>query len=101
MNVNLAAQRRVLLLTYRRFLEADRDWTAAIRDARQWFPASPVSASPLAIGSPRSRIRRLYEQREKALHQLGVARIKLQEAKARLRRPSVLVRGELLMLTLE
>ena len=66
MHADLETRRRVLLLTYRRYLEADRAWNTALREMRTWFPTTrrPVSA---IIGNPGSPIRRLYEQRARAM----------------------------------
>lgn len=83
MHADLETRRRVLLLTYRRYLEADRAWNIALREMRTWFPTTrrPVFA---IIGNPGSPIRRLYEQRARAMHQLDVAHSKLESAKQRL-----------------
>ncbi|GHF51864.1 hypothetical protein [Seohaeicola zhoushanensis] len=82
---HLETQRRVLVLTIQRYQEADRDWSAAAREARSWFPGARRGMA-VVIGSPGSRVRKLYDRREKALQQLAVARRNLDEAKARLAR---------------
>ena len=83
MHADLETRRRVLLLTYQRYLEADRAWNIAQREIRTWFPTA--SRPGLAtIGSPGSPVRRLYEQRERARLQLDAAHSKLEAAKQRL-----------------
>ena len=83
MHADLLTRRRVLLLTYQRYLEADRAWKAALRDVNTWFPPTR-RPGPAMIGNPGSRVRRLYEQRERALLQLDTARLKLETARKRL-----------------
>ena len=82
MNSDLLTRRRALLVTYRRYLAADRAWTLALREMKTWFPAAS-RPGPSAIGNPGSPIRRLFEQRERALLQLETARLKLEVAKRR------------------
>jgi len=83
MLAELAGRRRLLAVTYRRYLDAERAWTMLIRETRSWFPeeSRPSRAS---IGNPGSRVRRAYERRERAMLQLYAARVKLEEAKRRL-----------------
>ncbi len=83
MHKDLETRRLVLLMTYRRYLAADRDWTVAQREMRAWFPPQgrPDCA---AIGNPGSPVRRIYERRERAILQLETARQMLDEAKRRL-----------------
>lgn len=83
MHADLALRRRVLIITYRRYIEAERAWTVAMSDMRSWFPpgSRPYRA---AIGEPGSRMRRLYERRERAVQHLAAARLKLATAKRRL-----------------
>mgnify|MGYP005849438123 CR=1 FL=1 len=78
----LATRRRVLILTYTRYLKADQAWASALRDMKSWFPAN-TRPGPSAIGNPGSPIRRLYERRARALLQLEVARQKLEAARQR------------------
>jgi hypothetical protein len=82
MHTDLVVRRRALLVTYRRYLEADRAWDMAIRDVKSWFPPGN-RPGPSTIGNPGSPIRRLYERRERALHQLKAARLKLEMARQR------------------
>ena len=83
MQSELMTRRRVLHLSYERYLKADRAWALALSDMRQWFPtgARPYRA---AIGDPGSRMRELYEARARALLRLETARVKFATAKQRL-----------------
>lgn len=84
MHADLEVRRRVLAITYRRYLTADRAWSEALREVRAWFPrGSGPNRAP--IGDPGSPVRRLYERRERALLQLQAARQQLESAKRRLR----------------
>lgn len=82
MNTDLLTRRRALLVTYRRYLAADRAWALALREMKTWFPAASRPGAS-AIGNPGSPIRRLFEQRERALLQFETARLKLEVAKQR------------------
>lgn len=85
MDKELLVRRRVLHLTYRRYLEADLAWARARREARSWFP--PAARPPRgAIGDPESRMRRLHDRRADALQRMQVAMLKLQVARRRLDR---------------
>ena len=83
MHTYLVTRRRVLLLTYQRYLKADRAWDTALRDVKTWLPSSS-QPSHLIIGNPGSKIRKIYEQRERALMQLEAAHLKLETARQRL-----------------
>jgi hypothetical protein len=83
MHRDIETNRRVLLLAYRRFLEVDRAWDMALRELNSWFPsAKQVGVSTL--GNPGSPIRRLHDQRDRALRQLEAAYQKLEVAKKRM-----------------
>ncbi|EPX85250.1 hypothetical protein [Salipiger mucosus] len=82
MHPELATRRRVLRASYQRYLEADRQWRAALREVRLWFPGSD-GALHAAMGNPGSRVRHLYETRMRALARLEVARQKLGTARRR------------------
>jgi hypothetical protein len=82
MHEDLSLRRRALIKIYVRYLQADRDWLAACRAAVAWLPTAPPAKLAL-IGDPGSRVRRLYEDREKARLRLLVARDKLQVARHR------------------
>ena len=83
MQSELATRRRVLRVTYQRYVDADRAWTAALQEMATWFPigARPYRAS---IGNPGSRLRRLYEARARALVQLEAAYEKFETARRRM-----------------
>lgn len=83
MHADLLTRRRVLMLTYRRYQEADRAWTMALEELKGWFPLTSRPGA-WAIGNPGSSIRRLHDQRDLALHQLQVAHCKLETARHRL-----------------
>lgn len=83
MHKDLETRRAVLVMTYGRYLEADRAWTVALSESRAWFPAQS-RPNRAAIGNPESPVRRLYERRLRALEQLEIARLKLEVAKRRL-----------------
>lgn len=83
MYANLETRRRVLLLTYQRYLDADRTWSLAQREVRTWFPKASQRGLT-AIGNPGSIVRRLYDKRERARLQLDIAYLKLEAAKQRL-----------------
>ena len=83
MHNELVKRRLVLLGIYERYPDADRAWITALHDVKTWFPPSSQPGSS-TIGSPGSPVRRLYEQRERALLQLEAARCKLETAKQRL-----------------
>lgn len=83
MHADLAVRRRVLLVTYQRYMKADRAWDAELREVKTWFPSSSQPGF-LIIGNPGSKIRKIYEERQRALMQLEAARLKLETAKQRL-----------------
>ena len=83
MHADLETRRRVLLLTYQRYLKADRAWNIAQRDVRTWFPKASRRGMA-TIGNPGSIVRRLYDQRERARLQLDIAHLKLEAARQRL-----------------
>lgn len=83
MHADLEARRRVLILMYQRYAEADRRWNLALREISAWFPTEK-QPSRSRMGDPGSPIRRLYEQRKRAMFQLEAARKKLDVARQRL-----------------
>lgn len=85
MHADLATRRRVLQLTYQRYLAADRALEMALREVRAWLP-DQAWPSIAIIGNPGSNIRRLFDQRERTVAQLEVARQKLEVARQRLAR---------------
>lgn len=70
-------------MSYKRYVEADAAWSAAVQDAMGWFPGR--SKTNLAIvGNPGSPVRSLYAKRERAVLQMAVALEKFKTAKMRL-----------------
>jgi hypothetical protein len=84
MDEHLEVRRRVLIVAYRRYLVADQALQAARASALSWFPEAPPR-STMPIGDPGSRIRRLYDRRDRALARLSLARQELEEAQRRMR----------------
>ena len=78
MQSQFEARRRILIAAYRRYLVADLALQSARGAALVWFPEVPARGIAL-IGDPGSRIRRLYERRERALARLSIARRALEE----------------------
>lgn len=72
MTPELEPRRRALVIFYRRYVRADRAWRLAQREARSWFPVGERPAVP-PIGDAGSRLRRLYDRRDRALAQLTTA----------------------------
>ncbi|WP_108484787.1 hypothetical protein [Oceaniglobus ichthyenteri] len=83
MHADLETRRRVLIVMYRRYLDADRCWNLAVREMKLWFPTEDQH-SLSRLGNPGSFIRRRYEQRERALALLTAAHLKLDVARQRL-----------------
>jgi hypothetical protein len=83
MHIELVTSRRVLLKTYQRYLDADRDWEIAQHEVDAWFPTENRTRT-FSMGNPGSTVRRKYACRERALQQLQVARLKLETARKRL-----------------
>lgn len=72
MTPDLETRRRALVVFYSRYLHADRAWRVAQREARSYFPAGQRPAVP-PIGDAGSRLRGLYDRRDRALLQLAAA----------------------------
>jgi hypothetical protein len=85
MHRHLEAHRRLLIVAYQRYLAADRALETARSAAVSWFPVA-TSGNTVLIGDPGSRIRRLYEHRDRALARLTLARQALEEAESRMRK---------------
>ncbi|WP_138933449.1 hypothetical protein [Roseovarius arcticus] len=83
MHADLETRRRVLIVMYQRYSEADRRWNLALREMSAWFPTEQQPTRS-RMGDPGSPIRRLYEQRKRAMVQLEAARKKLDVARQRL-----------------
>ncbi len=90
MRQELLARRRALIVIYNRYVEADASWRRARHLARACFPEA---SKPYrwTIGNPRSPVRHLFEQRQKALEQLSAARTKFFAAKKRAAQHNVTV----------
>jgi hypothetical protein len=82
MRNDLDKRRRVLAVTYQRYLEADLSWDRARGAARLWFPEADRPYR-WTIGEPSSPVRLLYERRQRALEQFFAARRKLIQARNR------------------
>jgi hypothetical protein len=82
MHSSLAVTKKIYIASYTRYLMADRAWISALDAASQLVP-NVVGHGYWRLGSPRSRIRRLYLERDRALRRLMLARAKLEAAKAR------------------
>lgn len=82
MTPDLETRRRALVVFYRRYLRADHAWRVAQREARSWFPPAQRPAVP-PIGDAGSRLRRLYDRRDKALVQLAAAHRELNAGRLR------------------
>jgi len=82
MHPDLRGRRRVLVESYQRFLIADREWVVAVRQARAWMPGE-ISPKQGVMGNPGSKVRRLYEQRDRAVRRLQLVREALGRARLR------------------
>lgn len=85
MHPDLRAPHRLLARAYTAYVRADHDWRRAAEAAATWFP-EPMPPQIPALGDPGSRVRRLYDRRERALIQIHAARAKLEAARLRLER---------------
>ena len=83
MLVELHTRRRAVARAYSRYVVADTAWSRSTQKAMRWFPDAR-QAHVAIIGNPGSNVRRLYQQRERAMLQLETARLKLEVAKSRL-----------------
>ncbi|MEO1676588.1 MAG: hypothetical protein AAFU80_00355 [Pseudomonadota bacterium] len=82
MNTEFALRRRLLVVAQTRYAQADAAWAAAAEAALSWFPAESRPAVP-PIGDPGSALRRLWEERERALRRFAAARLRMDRARAR------------------
>lgn len=98
MRPELTTRRRVLHLTFQRYIEADRVWREALLEMKSWFP---LSASPYggAIGDPGSPVRKVYDARMRALLQFEAAHVKFETAKQRLAKRTQRTPPRVLVLT--
>lgn len=87
MRTILATRRRLFFLSYDRYVTADRKWVAALKTASELVP-DVEGRGYWRLGTARSRLRKLYLERDRALQRMMVARQKLAEAKQRLAKQS-------------
>ena len=81
MHGDFAATRRLLVVTYRRYLEADRALVRALSEMRAYFPPDRMPWRH-TIGAPGSPIRRLHADRDRALLRLQAAHDALMATRA-------------------
>ncbi len=84
MHRSVTGHRRVLVAAYHRYLAADRALAHATDAAVTWFP-EPPGRGRMLIGDPGSRIRALYERRDRAMARLALVHRALREAERRSR----------------
>lgn len=82
MDTGFDARRKFFIASYSAYLKADRAWTEALNAASDLVP-DVVGHGYWRLGAPHSRLRRLYLERDRALHRMMVARSKLNTAKSR------------------
>lgn len=85
MHRQLEAHRRFLILAHQRYFAADRALETARSTARSWFPEA-LARSTTLIGDPGSRVRHLYERRDRARARLALVHQALEESQDRIRR---------------
>lgn len=85
MNRELTAYQRLLLIAYERYLETDLRLAQAMNDMRGFFPVNRMPYRD-TIGAPGSRVRRLHDDRDRALLRLQSAYEKFKAAKTRAER---------------
>ena len=83
MNARLASRRKLYITCYSRYLEADRAWSDALRLASE-LVSDAVGHGYWRLGAPRSRLRRLYLERDRALQRMMAAHLELEAEKHRL-----------------
>lgn len=85
MNRELAAHFRLLAAAYARYLAAERRLARADSEFRAFFPANRAPRRG-TIGAPRSPVRRLHDERDRALLRLQASYETFRVAKARVER---------------
>ena len=83
MHPDLKTRRRMVIHASRAYMVADLSLRRALEDARGLVP-DVIDHNVWRIGHPGSRIRRLYEERHRAMERMDVARLKLDLARRRL-----------------
>lgn len=84
MHPYLEIRRRMLDKAVRRYALADAAWRQGLEQAALLVPGA-IGRGHAMIGNPGSRVRRLYDERDRALQRLAAARLKLHEARGRIR----------------
>ncbi|SDC62647.1 hypothetical protein [Ruegeria marina] len=84
MHPYLKIRRRMLDKALRRYALADAAWRRGLEQAALLVPGA-MGRGHVMIGNPGSRVRRLYDERDRALQRLAAARTKLHEARRRIR----------------
>ncbi|MFW8595158.1 hypothetical protein [Cribrihabitans neustonicus] len=85
MHPYLRKRRTMLIRASAIYQEADSEWRAGLRAAEVLVPGIR-GRGYWSIGNPGSRIRSLYDRRDRALQRLAVAMIKMNVARERLRK---------------
>ncbi len=83
MHADLKSRRRLLVNASQSYLVADGAWRQGLREARAFIPDA-INHNVWKIGNLGSRIRKLYEARDRALQRLVAAQLKIQVAKKRI-----------------
>lgn len=97
MHSSLSVQKKVYIASYTRYLMADRAWISALNAASELVP-NVVGHGYWRLGSPRSRLRKLYLERDRALRRMMLARAKLETAKDRASAGSQKRRAQVLLI---
>ena len=83
MHSSLTVRKKVYIASYARYLTADRAWIKALETASELVP-NVVGHGYWRLGAPRSPLRKLYLERDRALRRLMLAHAKLEAAKNRM-----------------
>jgi len=97
MHPYLKTRRRLFAHAVQTYIRADAAWRQGLRDAAVLVPELRVHGVWM-IGNPGSRMRRLYEERNRALDRMASARAKLAVARRRLARRQGVGRIDVVML---
>ncbi len=92
------ARRRAVFLTYKRYVEADRAWNAAVQEASRWIPGQETTHLAI-LGNPGSQVRNLYAERERTMLRLNVALQKLKSAQRRAQEVKLKARNKRLLIS--
>ncbi|MCE8512467.1 hypothetical protein KBY22_07180 [Ruegeria pomeroyi] len=83
MHSYLEIRKRMLFKAVRRYTLADMAWRQSLEQAATLVPGA-MGRSYLMIGNPGSRVRRLFDERDRAIQRLTAAQAKLHDARARI-----------------